>query len=113
MPKRPLSACDACGGVDDHPKHRLWDPKPENDFSPPAELVSSTDLEGLEQAHQDQFLSSDIRVRHLDCCAAAGCNVCAASEEVTGGVRGQELIDAITKDKVLKDFVSPNDVTDG
>ena len=32
-------------------------------------------------------------IRHLDCCAASGCPVCAETETVTEGRRGQDLID--------------------
>ncbi len=33
--------------------------------------------------------------RHLDCCAVQGCDVCAATEKVTKGKRGSELLAVI------------------
>jgi len=36
-------------------------------------------------------------IRHLDCCAATGCETCAETEQATEGRRGQELIDHLDK----------------
>jgi hypothetical protein len=38
-------------------------------------------------------MKPQVTVRHMDCCAAQGCEVCADTEAEYGGRRGQELID--------------------
>ncbi len=42
-----------------------------------------------------ELLNPRVLSRHLDCCASRGCEVCQATEAVTAGARGQDLIDAI------------------
>lgn len=34
-------------------------------------------------------------IRHIDCCAAAGCTTCKATEAATKGARGSELLKTI------------------
>ena len=63
MGDRPMRPCDVCGQIDDHPRH--------------VQRTSPTTLQ----------------IRHLDCCAAAGCETCVETEAATEGRRGQELID--------------------
>lgn len=66
---RHVRSCDACGQVDDHPRHLIYDPANNGDTT-----------------------------RHLDCCAAAGCESCAeqlaAAPETAR--HGQSLIDHLT-----------------
>jgi len=61
--------CDACGQVDDHPRHVRYDPASGND-----------------------------QIRHLDCCAQAGCpdGSCPEILARVGDVRGASLISALT-----------------
>lgn len=88
MVDRPLRFCDVCGGLDDHPRHVLADvgngSKPSEEF-----------LAGLPDAPASAgalLLDPNTTIRHMDCCAAAGCQVCQATEEAHGGARGAELI---------------------
>lgn len=37
----------------------------------------------------------DVNIRHIDCCAAAGCATCKATEAATKGERGPALLKAI------------------
>lgn len=62
---RPRRFCDVCTQVDDHPRHV-----------------------------QSQKGGAPL-VRHLDCCAAQGCEVCQTTEAVTGGARGKKLLEKI------------------
>lgn len=68
MADRPLRVCDVCNQADDHPRH-VQPRKP---------------VDGVMQWPL---------VRHMDCCAAQGCEICAATEKDYGGKRGQDLID--------------------
>lgn len=67
---RPVRSCDVCGQVDDHPRHILQT------------------LDG-----------GTVTIRHMDCCAANGCEVCQATEEANGALRGQELIDHLAAER--------------
>ncbi len=64
MSERQLRVCDVCNQADDHPRHV--------------------------QRSEDE---RRVLTRHMDCCAAAGCDICAATEVEYGQRRGQELID--------------------
>lgn len=68
MEERPQRFCDVCKQVDDHPRHV-------QPLKPPAPQI----------------------IRHFDCCAAQGCEVCIETEQQTGGLRGQALIDHLTE----------------
>ena len=63
MGERPIRGCDVCGQSDDHPRHVLGHP----------------DHGGT--------------VRHMDCCAAQGCALCAETEAANEVRRGRALID--------------------
>lgn len=94
MPKqeRPLRFCDVCGGLDDHPRHVLADPG--NGSKPTPEFLESLP-EGAPISAVALLLDPNTTIRHMDCCAAAGCEVCQKTEDATGGVRGKKLIAAI------------------
>lgn len=66
---RHVRGCDACGQEDDHPRHHIYDPTNNGDS-----------------------------MRHLDCCAAAGCESCAAQLAAAPKTarHGQALIDHLT-----------------
>jgi hypothetical protein len=73
---RQLRVCDLCGGVDDHPRHRLAGTT-EGLFPAPSDEAVSKILDAAPAAERGRLLrelhdtsSSD---RHLDCCADAGC----------------------------------------
>lgn len=63
--ERPIRDCDVCHQQDDHPRHVI-------------------------QHGPDQFT-----LRHLDCCAAQGCRTCVATEAITDGARGADLLAVI------------------
>lgn len=108
--ERPIRMCLACKQVDDHPMHAIA-------VAPgtPGTVLSADEIvaaipEGLPAAQIAQVLIRAVNPRaierHKDCCAAAGCIVCQAEEAVTGGVRGQDLIDALAGG-ALADHVAP------
>lgn len=44
-----------------------------------------------------QQTGGQLRIRHMDCCAAQGCEVCKTTEADNAGRRGQELIDHLAQ----------------
>lgn len=70
MPEtRPVRDCDICGATDDHPRH-------------------------------DHSLDDgSTQLRHLDCCASAGCpdGSCDQTVADSGGLTGEKLIAYLTK----------------
>lgn len=75
--RRPLRVCDACGGIDDHPRHSFVS-GPEQPF--PADpawidaVVASEEMSGEEKRDALAVLHDETwQMRHMACCAAAGC----------------------------------------
>lgn len=88
MPDRRLDFCDVCLQLDDHPKHRTTclkarDGRPEIPTIPEGAPVDAV----------ARLLEPQVSIRHIDCCAAQGCETCSASEAATGGRRGPELVE--------------------
>jgi hypothetical protein len=90
MADRPYRLCESCHQVDDHPRHVLAT-APGEGRTPDDVMAKALNAAGeagydltalLEQARDDQLLA-----KHLDCCAADGCSVCA---EVLAGVSEKE-----------------------
>lgn len=102
---RPLRYCDICGELDDHPRHVVAVPAGTPGAVPSPEFLDA--LPPGPVAAVAQLIAPTTVIRHLNCCADAGCQVCAITEEATAGVRGQQLTDAIL-DGALADV----DVTD-
>lgn len=96
--KRLVQGCDVCGQVDDHPRHTKFYPVGEGD--------ASASLQALQKAMDSNISPEALRdmadagraVRHFDCCASQGCQVCAKTLHTVGeDLRGPDLIAAITK----------------
>lgn len=105
---RPLRLCDVCFELDDHPRHVQAMP-PGEGVVPTEEQLNS--IEGAPASAIAQMLNPNTIIRHLNCCAAQGCAICQATEELTKGARGQELIDAIAGGAL--DGFDPDSVTAG
>lgn len=94
---RILRVCDACGGVDDHPRHTLTGP-PDAFDAVPDEIVTKV----LDNAPADERVrllrdlqdTSSIEL-HRDCCRARGCPD-GDCDRLTAGaedLRGADLLD--------------------
>lgn len=96
---RPLRFCDLCMGLDDHPRHVVAH-RPGEGASRTWEEIGELDTTGIDpQAFAlaaAQLMNADTTIRHIDCCKAAGCEVCAFTEDVTGGIRGDDLTEYLT-----------------
>lgn len=84
---RPFRLCEACLQVDDHPRH-LVATAPGEGATPP-ELADAALREAVEKGYDISVLLQQIKddsllEKHMDCCAADGCNVCAEQLEVAG-----------------------------
>lgn len=90
--ERPLRLCDACGGLDDHPRHVQGLPSGSTEGTPTKEFLDSL-APGAPVSAIAELMNPQTIVRHMDCCAAAGCEICAGTEQEYGARRGQELID--------------------
>lgn len=88
--QRPYRLCESCLKVDNHPRHSLVTAPGEGRTDPDVMAVAikeasekGYDLTGLlVQAQDDSRLD-----KHMDCCAADGCTLCA---EMLAGVNEKE-----------------------
>jgi hypothetical protein len=93
-----------CGQVDDHPRH-VFVAEP-NAFPYNAEIARGV-LESVED-HDDllrilaEVQDTTVQHRHMDCCREAGCPTgdCDAMPEELKGLKGYELVEGITGEKV-------------
>lgn len=92
MSERRLRLCDVCGGLDDHPRHVTGLPPGATEGTPSTEFLDSL-ASGAPVSAIAELMNPQTIVRHMDCCAANGCELCAATEHDNGERRGQELID--------------------
>lgn len=99
---RPYRLCESCFQVDDHPRHTLVT-APGKGATPPDVMSKALteaseagyDLTGLLNQAQDNSRLD----KHMDCCAADGCNLCA---EVLAGSKAQHGL-ALAKELAPKD----------
>lgn len=91
--QRPQRLCDRCFKLDDHPRHVA---ATDHGESPVADAVQ---LEALPRttppAAVAQVLDPTTTIRHIDCCAEAGCEQCRTTVAETGGKKGAALLAAI------------------
>lgn len=97
--ERPLRFCDACMGLDDHPRHTIYNVR----SAPTADQVARLPKNAPREA-VDRLLDPSSSLRHIDCCAAAGCPLCAESERITAGARGGDLVELLAVQRVTKDI---------
>lgn len=102
---RPLRFCDVCGGLDDHPRHVI---DGVGNGKPDRTVLASFDLTGASPEAIEQLFEPTVRVRHIDCCAEQGCPVCAASEKVTKGKRGDALTEQLAVKRATADLEVPD-----
>lgn len=102
--ERPLRYCDLCGGLDDHPRHVRQLGKTDPDHKLPAGLLDRIQAAGnVNVPALVQLANPRNLVRHMDCCAAAGCDICQATERENGARRGQALVDHLTARRAAKE----------
>lgn len=95
---RHVTFCMACGQLDDHPKHGIAVKDGTPEAVPSAEFLASLP-DGAPVAAVARLLRPVTIDRHMDCCAALGCEVCQATEALNGGARGEALIERLASDK--------------
>lgn len=103
---RPLRGCQACGKVDDHPRH-VADVLDGSNAAASQEAIRAATAAAMEHgpdvvaAVLPPLLDGATYYRHLDCCAEAGCpdGSCAAVMRGADGRTGQALVDYIVKGK--------------
>jgi hypothetical protein len=107
---RLLRVCDACGGVDDHPRQILAGTSGEAVSPPPAEEVISRVLETAPEGQRARLIAELMdkasRTLHYDCCLASGCDheVCRQVAAVAGGQTGKALLAVLTGENDLIEY---------
>lgn len=107
MSDRPLRSCDACGIIDDHPRHVFDALNSGMEFAVNTDAVQAAydnkDLDGRTLVTIVRDLE-DVSViqRHMDCCREAGCPTgdCDSMPKKMHELRGYALVEAITGEKV-------------
>lgn len=97
--KGPQRGCETCGQVDDHP--RVTHPLPVNDPRATIEegVLDSLLGNGISGAMLRELQDPSAVVRHIDCCAQAGCPTGSCDEQAKqfSGKTGDALRSAIVK----------------
>lgn len=94
---RPLRVCDACGGVDDAPRHTVVgaDPGAEPTLAPSDEIVDRV-LDLAPRADRARLIrdlqDTTSTERHLDCCRERGCTSCAERTAGAEDLRDADLL---------------------
>lgn len=90
---KPLRYCDVCGKLDRAPRHNIGLPLGETRGTPDAAFLAR--LEPGPPSAAAVLMDGQQLCRHMDCCAAEGCEVCQATEALHGGVRNDALWESI------------------
>lgn len=85
--KRPVRLCESCLQVDDHPRHVTATAPGDGKTDP--EVAARALQEAAEAGHDLTYLIAQVQDdceldKHMDCCAADGCQVCAETLESVG-----------------------------
>lgn len=98
---RPFRGCDVCGQCDRHPRH-VYGVGPDHPDAVPSDEFMAALLERLPNGTPPADVASAVKglldpftlIRHMDCCAAAGCpdGTCVARLEQVGDLRGDKLV---------------------
>lgn len=131
--KRPVRMCDACGGVDDHPRHVHGTAVGESNTTPDivakaldnvGSLGNDLDRASARLAVLGHVQDSSTQMKHLDCCAADGCpdGTCQLTVQGADGKTGDAMLKHVqskaTVERVSayveereKDYISRNEAT--
>lgn len=104
---RPLRICDLCGQVDDHPRHVVAHAPGSVPVNQPlvAQIKGTRGLSPeVKAAVIADIEDTSLELRHMDCCAQAGCpdGSCVAIRKVGNAskLKGMELVGFLTSGKV-------------
>lgn len=109
---RPLRGCELCGGVDTDPRHVVATPKGDAGV-PEGVILKRLIANGIPDEALTEIMQDDTQVRHLDCCAAAGCPAepeaqCGAPERAGSGKTGDELL-ALLESQPMRVYAGGSD----
>lgn len=84
---RPVRLCESCLQVDDHPRHVLATAPGEG--ATPPDVAERALREAVDAGHDLSALLVQLRddtllEKHMDCCAADGCSICAEQLKAAG-----------------------------
>lgn len=98
---RPMRICDACGQVDDHPRHVIAY-APGDGVTPSEVAVKAVELAGplgVTDQVMRQITDTSTMMYHMDCCRMAGCPDGTCNEVTAGAedLKGDKLVRHLTK----------------
>ena len=104
---RPLRGCDACGLVDDHPRHVYgldYLPVEQHVQTPPeiaSQMIANTDDPNVRMSLLAHIQDNTTVIKHFDCCRAAGCpdGSCGVVTAGAEDLRGKDLVEHLTGPK--------------
>lgn len=88
---RNLRLCDVCGGLDTAPRH-VQALAPGDTGGVPSDAFIDALPDGVPAKALVEVLDPNTYVRHMDCCASAGCDVCIAVTAAANGVKDDALV---------------------
>lgn len=94
--ERKEQGCDLCGQVDTHPRHVTFYPAAQDGVAASADIARKAIANGIGDWGLRDLTDSTRAVRHLDCCANAGCEVCTVTVQHSNGAHGDALTEAVT-----------------
>lgn len=97
MTERNSRLCDVCGAFDSDPRHVQAVPAGTPGAVPGDDFLSGLQ-NGLPAAAIAQLMDPTTVVRHMDCCAAQGCEACASVVTEASGATGDALVTFLTKE---------------
>jgi len=103
---REKRICDACGQVDTAPRH-VFAEDPANPLEVNEAFVEAVNGRSDVSRAEKRLIIMDLRdrtlqMRHMDCCAEAGCpdGTCDSIVDAAGGLQNDELVTFITEGNV-------------
>ena len=104
---RPLRGCDACGLVDDHPRHIIgldYLPVTQHVQTPPdvaAKMIEAADDPNVRASVLAHIQDNTTIMLHMDCCRARGCPDGSCNVVTSGAedLHGDDLVKHLTSKK--------------
>ena len=92
---RPKRLCDVCSKLDDHPRHVQAVPVGTEGVVPNDAFLDGLP-DGVPARAIAELMDPTTVVRHMDCCASRGCNICMEVLDVAKAAHGAALTKALT-----------------